>query len=424
MKRNEAVYTAIDIGSSKITTLMAHFNLDGNLEIIGVGTVDSSGIHKGIVKDEAKLSEDIRVSLDAARISSGVKPTPAFIGLTGGKLSSYNVTSATSRISQPDQRVSHAELSSIIHDTVPLIPDNTEDSLVQVISRGYTIDGVRTHQSPIGKKANELSVDSHVVLAKKATLETIMQCVQQGGASIHGMTLESIASSYSVLSADEKELGVVLVDIGGGTTDIAIFQEGSILHSSSIPVGGYHLTNDIAISCRTTIEAAEEAKVMFGNVGSSAMESEKINMPSRSGSDVLTIESSEIRELVRDRMSETLVLVMGKIRKAGLNRPPAAGIVFTGGTAKLPGLMELAEEIFHSPTRIGIPKYIAQMPEYISDPSYATSTGLLLWGVHSSGNNKSSTLKEEGRKSVVNIIRSNFTHIPFLKKLTASNEAK
>ena len=154
------------------------------------------------------------------------------------------------------------------------------------------------------------------------------------------------------------------------------------------------------------------------------MQSEKINMPSRSGSDVLTIESSEIRELVRDRMSETLVLVMGKIKKAGLNRPPAAGIVFTGGTAKLPGLMELAEEIFHSPTRIGIPKYIAQMPEYISDPSYATSTGLLLWGVHSSGNDKSSTMKEEGRKSVVNIIRSNFTHIPFLKKLTASNEAK
>ena len=331
MKRSEAIYTAIDIGSSKITTLMAHFNLSGNLEIIGVGSVNSSGIHKGIVKDETKLSEDIKVSLDAARISSGVKPTPAFIGITGGKLSSYNVTSATSRISQADQRISHAELSSIIHDTVPLIPKTTDDSLVQVISRGYTVDGIRTNQSPIGKKVSELSVDSHVVITKKATLETIVHCVRQGGASILGMTLESLASSYSVLSADERELGVVLVDIGGGTTDIAIFQEGSILHSSTIPVGGYHLTNDIAISCRTTVEAAEEAKIQFGNVGTKKLENEKISMPSRSGTDVLTIDSSEICDLLKDRMSETLVLVLGKIRKAGLHVPPAAGIVFTGG---------------------------------------------------------------------------------------------
>ena len=424
MKRNEAIYTAIDIGSNKITTLMAHFNMDGNLEIMGVGTVNSSGIHKGIVKDETKLSEDIRVSLDAACISSGVKSTPAFIGLTGGKLSSYNVTSATSRISQPDQRVSQAELSSIIHDTVPLIPDRTEDSLVQVISRGYTIDGIRTHQSPIGRKVNELSVDSHVVLAKKATLETIMQCVRQGGATICGMTLESIASSCSVLSADEKELGVVLVDIGGGTTDIAIFQEGSILHSSSIPVGGYHLTNDIAISCRTTIEAAEEAKVRFGNVGPNVIESEKIHMPSRSGSDVLTIESSEICDLLRDRMSETLVLVMGKIRRAGLHRPPAAGIVFTGGTAKLPGLLSLSEEISQCSARIGIPKYIGRMPEYMADPSYATSTGLLLWGVHSYGNDKTVVIKEDVNKSMVNIIRKNLFHIPFLKNFNASSTPK
>jgi cell division protein FtsA len=367
----EQIVVGLDIGTTKVCTVVGHGDPRGKLTIAGVGTVPSRGIKKGVVIDVEDTVAAIRESAERARHMAGVEFGSAVVGVTGEHIHSSNRRGTVS-IAGAGGLITADDVDRALQAAVMDVPADRE--IIHSLPRFFAVDGHRGVRRPIGMCGQRLEVETHVVTGTASFLQNVVQCAERAGLRVSGLVLEPIATSESVATADERELGVALIDIGGGTSDIAVFTDGTIMHSKVIPVGGNHVTRDISIGLRTPFDLAEQLKIESG-VASSSM------IPHGEALEVMTAGSGErqrlprtiLGEIIEARMSELLEMAREGV---GTFRLPA-GVILTGGGAMLPGAVELAQEIFQLPVRLGRPIDLAGWGEQVETPQYATAVGLL-----------------------------------------------
>jgi cell division protein FtsA len=375
------VIAAIDVGTTKICTIVATLDSGGGIQVLGVGLVPSHGLHKGMVVnvDEARVS--IADSIRRAEQASGVRVESAYVGVTGRHIHSTNNHGVVA-IPRNDRLVRHDDLKRVLDSAQSLnLPDDRK--VLHAIPRHYNLDNQERIKNPVGMHGFRLDVETHVITAAVASVQNLVKCIRSVGVEIADLILEPLASGESVLTAEEKELGVILADIGGGTTDIAVFRDGSIYHTSIIPVAGYQFTSDLSIGLGLPFDIAEAMKKKYGNVSP-----ENITKNEDSTLNVENGHSVSYRDLcgiIRDRMEELLRLILLEMPDSNYNAIAPAGLVLTGGGAKVAGLQALAKSVIRIPTRIGQPMGVYGITDILHDPCHATGVGLLIWGVHNQG---------------------------------------
>ena len=373
-------YAAIDVGTTKICTLVGQVGSGGEIEVTGVGIAPSRGLLKGMVVNIDEAAEAIRISVERAERSSARRITSAYVGITGSHLSCQN-SRAMVTISRTDHLVSLEDVTRVLHEARSVsMPSNRE--ILHVIPRSYILDGQEGVQNPVGLHGSRLDVEAHVVTGAVTSIQNLTKCVQQAGVEVENLVLEPLASSEAVLSEDERETGSVLVDIGGGTTDLAVFVQGSIGHTAVLPVGGHQFTQDLVIGIRAPYAAAEEAKLAYGSAEPGAIPpDEVVEIAAFGEGSKRPISRRLMSEILRARLDEVLDLTLHEIRVSGYHDLLPAGVIFTGGGAGLKGLTTVAEQALFMPVRIGVPEGVHGLVDTISSPAYAASVGLLLWAV-------------------------------------------
>lgn len=399
MRRNN-IYTAIDVGTSKVCTVIGRLELSGELEILGIGLVPSRGMKKGMVSNLGEVADATKESVQQAEFNAGTKIYSANVGLTGTHINSSN-TIATLDNRDYDNPVSSRDIKKVLQASSEYGSMDVDDSRVlHIIPRTYAIDGHWGVGDPIGMHTSTLAVETHVIQGSPAPIDSLIKAVSQAKVKVKGLMLEPLASAKAILAQEELEMGVVVLDIGGGTSDMAVFLDGNIWHSKIIPVGGFQLTRDIAIAFNTSYNAAEEAKVIFGSVDPSAIDlDDEIELPGFVPGTHYDIRRQDLCIVLKDRMEELFNLVLGELKECGLNTVPPGGIVITGGSAKIQGLVKMVEEMAGKPVRIGVPSGISGMPENMQDPSFSTALGLLIADAESNGRNEwyaTSKVKHKG----------------------------
>jgi len=375
-KRN--IITSIDVGTTKICTTLADVDEAGGIRIIGVGIAPSEGLHKGLVVNINDARESIRESVRKAEHTSGHKIESAYVGVTGRHVTSLN-NRAVVAITRNDRLVRPDDLKRVLSSArgVKLANDR---KLLHVIPRGYAVDGQSGVRNPIGMHGFRLDVEAHIITAAVTSVQNLIKCIRSIGLDIDDLVLEPLASSEAVLTEDEKQVGVVLADIGGGTTDIAIFREGSIWHTAILPVAGYQITRDIAIGLGLPFDVAEEMKKKYGSV-----------TPVYEGKDthinkdtLLTnghgVSHQDLCDIIRARVEEVLRLIVLEMPNSEYESLVPDGLVLTGGSSNLAGIEALGRNTLQLPVRVGLPMNIYGISDVLQDPAYATSVGLLLWG--------------------------------------------
>ncbi len=369
---------AIDIGTTKICTAIADLNEDGSMQLVGVGLSPSRGLHKAMVVNIAEAAEAIRESVKKAEQFTGMKIESAYIGVTGRHVTSLNNKGAIA-ITRGDRLVRSEDLRRVLHSAQSIVKIPSDRKLIHVIPRSYTVDGQVGVKNPVGMHGGRLDVETHVITAAVTSVQNLVKCVRSVGVDVEDLVLEPVASSEAVLTAEEKQNGVILADIGGGTTDICIFREGSIWHTSVIPVAGYQLTRDIAIGLGIPFEVAEEMKKRYGTV-LPAYEGKKQNDVAVSTDSHGGVSHQDLCEILRARVEEILRLIILELPRSEYESLVPGGLVLTGGSSNLSGIATLGQQILRMPVKVGSPLNIRGMAETLRDPSYATGLGLLLWG--------------------------------------------
>lgn len=376
-------YTGIDLGTSKVTTLVARVGAEGEPQVLGLGVAPSQGMEKGVVVDVREAGKAIGASVDEARRYVGRALSPAHVSISGAYTSSMTTTGVLDD-NGGAMLLSREQVRDLVRASYPSLEPGTE--LLHVIPRDFVIDGLRGIRNPVGLKASEARVETSVVVGESAALKKVRRAVEKGGVTVHSLVLSTLATGYAVLTEDEKEMGVVLVDMGAGTTDIAIFKGGSLWHSACIPVGGYHASRDLSVALGIPYEYAEEAKLRWGCAIPDMVEaSEEVLVPAFGAGSRQTVKRREMCEPIYDRLLETVRLIILKLRQAGLERLPTAGMVFVGGAAAMPGMQELVKRIVPGPVRIGIPTAAPGLPPEVRDPAFSAGVGILLWSMRHHG---------------------------------------
>jgi cell division protein FtsA len=373
----DTVIAGIEIGSSKICALMGKHEREGYLHVIGVGVVPSRGIRRGVVVNVEEAGESIAAAVERAERVSGYKIVSAYVTVSGGHISSQNnrgvvaVTRADRTIRQEDVKRA-MEAARVL--TLP-----SDRQIVHALPRAFEVDGQDGVRNPVGMLGYRLDVETHIVTGSTTAIQNMTQCLRRAGIGVDGLVLEPLASAEAVLSEEEKEMGVALVDIGGGTTNLAVFTEGTVCHTAIIGVGGGHVTNDVAVGLRTPLGVAEELKIKYGHALAAAVPDEAIQTSTfnNSGEEV---SRKELVGIMEARLEEICALVGAEIARAGYGGLLPAGIVLTGGSAETPGLDELAREVCRTPVRIGRHRRVTGLAEMVRGPAYAAAVGLLLWG--------------------------------------------
>ncbi|MBM2826770.1 MAG: ftsA-1 [Dehalococcoidia bacterium] len=375
------IVAAIDVGTTKVCTLVGHEDDNGVVQILGVGVSSARGINKGMVVDVELAAESIRISVERAEKSSGNPIDFAYVGITGSHIGSLNNKGVVA-INHNDRVVGLGDVERVIEAAKVInIPNNRQ--VLHVLPRSYTLDGLEGVKNPLGLHGFRLDLEAHIITGSVASVQNLTKCVEEAGVGVDGLILEPLASGEAVLTQGEKDTGVLLADIGGGTTDIAVFIDGSILHTSVIPLGGNHFTNDLVIGLRAPYAAAEEAKIRFGNVDpkSSAEAEEAVEVSGFGAETRRSVSPQLIRDILRPRLEEVLEMIMGEIRRTGLHSRLPAGLVLTGGTANLRGISSVASSLTKMPTRVGKPDGVYGLMETVSNPAFSTSVGLLIWAL-------------------------------------------
>ncbi len=372
----------LDIGTTKICAVIADI-VPGSLpEVIGVGTSPCMGLKKGVVVDLAATTEAIRSAVQKAQRMAGEEVHSAVVGVTGEHIACLNSRSVIA-ITHSDREISESDVDRLLETAkVIVIPPDRE--IVHAIPRWYSVDGQDGIHAPVGMHGNRLEVETHIVTGMSSFIQNVVKCVHQAGYAVDATVLEPIAAAESVLTPAETDLGVVLVDIGGGTTDLAIYIGGSIYYSGVVPVGGNHVTRDIAIGLRTSIEEAERVKASFGSaLSGSDGQNETFEFTGLGTSRPRQLPRKVLAEIIEPRMVELLQMVRGHIEKAGCADKAPAGLVLTGGGSLLEGLPELAEQAIGMAARIGSPAGVTGLVESVSSPACATAVGLVrFWARH------------------------------------------
>ncbi|MFQ5924561.1 MAG: cell division protein FtsA [Dehalococcoidia bacterium] len=374
MAKNEIV-ASIDVGTTKVCTIIANAGYGGGLQVLGVGVTPSHGLHKGLVVNIAEAKQSIREAVRKAEQASGLKMESAYVGVTGRHITSLNNRGVVA-IPRSDRLVRPDDLKRVLR-TARTVAVPSDRKLLHVIPRGYALDGQVGVKNPVGMHAFRLDVETHVITAAVASVQNLVKCIRGVGVDIEDLILEPLASGEGVLRADERETGVVLADIGGGTTDIAIFKDGSIWHTSILPVAGYQITRDIAIGLGLPFDVAEQMKIRFGSV-----------MPIYNGKEeesTLHMENGynisyrDLSDVVRARLEEILKLIALELPGTEYIKEVPSGLVLTGGSSNLLGIEALGQEVLGLPVRVGVPMGVYGIADILPDPAYATSVGLLLW---------------------------------------------
>ncbi len=371
----KGLITAIDVGTTKICTITASREATGSIRIIGVGITPSTGMHKGLVVNMNDAARSIQASVKKAELMSGHKIESAYIGVTGRHISSVNNRGAVS-ISNSDRLVRPDDLKRVMKSAQNIkVPE--ERKLLHVIPRGFAVDGHPGVKDPVGMHGQRLDVETHVITTAITSVQNVMKAVRNIGIDVDDMVLEPLASSEAVLTEEEKQNGVILADIGGGTTDVAIFRDGSIWHTAILPVAGYQLTRDVAIGLNLPFDLAENMKKRYASV--IPVYEGKSNTPEEMLQDGHGVSYQDLCDIIRARIEEIIRLVMLELPQTEYEKLVPAGLVFTGGSSNLSGLDSLASDMIRLPARIGSPLNLHGIPQSLRDPAYATAVGLVLW---------------------------------------------
>jgi cell division protein FtsA len=366
----------LDIGTSKVVAIVGEVKADGALEIIGIGTHPSRGLKKGVVVNIESTVQSIQRAVEEAELMAGCEIHSVYAGIAGSHVRSLN---SHGIVAIKDKEVVQGDVERVI-DAAKAVAIPADQKILHVLPQEYVIDAQEGIRDPIGMSGVRLEAKVHIVTGADSAAQNIVKCVQRCGLAVDDIVLEQLASSYAVLTEDEKDLGVCVVDIGGGTTDIAVFGGGAIRHTAVIPIAGDQVTNDIAVSMRTPTQYAEDIKIRYACALSQlANPDETIEVPSVGDRPPRRLARQTLAEIVEPRYEELFALVREELRRAGLEESVATGVVLTGGSAKMEGAVELAEEVFHMPVRLGVPQYVTGLAEVVSNPIHATGVGLLLY---------------------------------------------
>ncbi len=393
-KTDKNLIVGLDIGTSKVVAIVGEITPDGEIEIIGLGSHPSRGLKKGVVINIESTVQSIQRAIEEAELMAGCQINSVYAGIAGSHIKSIN---SHGIVAIKDREVSEMDLDRVI-DAARAVAIPADQRILHILPQEFIIDEQEGIREPIGMSGVRLEAKVHLVTGAVGAAQNIIKCVRRCGLDVDDIILEQLASSYSVLTEDEKELGVCLVDIGGGTTDIAVFSEGAIKHTAVIPIAGDQVTNDIAVALRTPTQYADEIKIKYAcALRQLANAEETIEVPSVGDRPPRKLSRQTLAEVVEPRYDELLSLVLAELRKSGFEGMIAAGIVMTGGSSKMEGVIDLAEEIFHMPVRLGSPQYVSGLSDVVSNPIHATGVGLLLFGEqHQSGGNGTQYFSAEG----------------------------
>ena len=379
------IIVGLDIGTSKVVALVAEVDADGQIEIIGMGSHPSRGMKKGVVVNIESTVQSVQRAIEEAELMAGCQIDSVYVGIAGSHVRSLN---SHGIVAIKDGEVIEADLERVL-DAAQAVAIPADQKILHILPQEYVIDNQEGIREPLGMSGVRLEAKVHLVTCAVNAAQNIEKCIKRCGLSVDEVILEQVASSYSVLTDDERELGVCMVDIGGGTSDIAIFTEGSIRYTGVIPIAGDQVTNDIAMALRTPTQYAEEIKIKYAcALTQLASADETIKVPSVGDRPPRDLSRQSLAEVVEPRYDELFTLVQAELRRSGFEDLIPAGIVLTGGTSKMEGVVELAEEIFHMPVRIGAPSRVKGLTDIVRNPIYSTAVGLLEYGaVHSRQSN-------------------------------------
>jgi len=379
-KSDKRMIVGLDIGTSKVVAIVGEIGSNGDVEIIGIGSHRSRGMKKGVVVNIESTVQSIQRAVEEAELMAGCQIQSVYAGIAGGHVKSLN---SHGIVAIKDREVGPGDVDRVI-DAAKAVAIPADQRILHVLPQEFIIDEQEGIKEPIGMSGVRLEAKVHLVTGAVSAAQNIIKCVRRCGLEVDDIILEQLASSHSVLTEDERELGVCLVDIGGGTTDIAVFTEGAIRHTAVIPIAGDQVTNDIAVALRTPTQNAEEIKVKYACALRNLTHSdETIEVPGVGDRDARRLARQTLAEVVEPRYEELLGLIQAELRRTGFEDLVAAGVVLTGGSSKMEGVAELAEEVFHMPVRIGVPKDVFGLADVVRNPIHATGVGLLQFGRNS-----------------------------------------
>jgi cell division protein FtsA len=403
-KENKRLIVGLDIGTSKIVTIVAELKQEGSLEVIGVGMHESSGMRKGMVVNIDDTVAAIQRSLEEAELMADCKISTVYTGIAGSHIKSSN---AKGMVKIKDKEVTQMDIDRVV-ETASSISLPGDQQALHNLAQEFSIDGQEGIKKPLGMSGMKLEVEVHIVTGAVAAVQNILKCVHRCGLEVNEMILQPLASSKAVLADDEKDLGVCLIDIGGGTTDVAIFTGGAIRHTAVIPIAGDQITNDIAMALRTPTKEAEDIKIKHGCALRQLAEDKPIEVPGVGERGPRTMSKQTLAEVIEPRVEELYSLVQAELRRSGYEDMLSSGIVLTGGSSAMQGMVELGEEIFHLPVRVGIPRYVGGLSDVVKTPRFATGVGLLLYGLEHQQRHEVSRMQSGSFKDVMSRMKEWF----------------
>jgi cell division protein FtsA len=375
--QEKKLIVGLDIGTSKVVAIVGEISATGSTDIIGIGSHPSTGLKKGVVVNIESTVQSIQRAIEEAELMAGCQIHSVFAGIAGSHIRSLN---SHGIVAIRDSEVNSSDVERVI-DAARAVAIPADQRILHILPQEFIIDNQEGIREPIGMSGVRLEAKVHMVTGAVSAAQNIVKCIKRCGLDVDDIILEQLASSYSVLTEDEKELGVCLVDIGGGTTDIAIFTEGAIRHTAVIPIAGDQVTNDIAVALRTPTQHAEDIKIKYACALRQLTSLEDtIEVPGVGDRESKKMSRQTLAEVVEPRYEELFTLIQAELRRSGFEEIIPAGIVLTGGSSKMEGLIELAEEVFHMPVRLGLPQGISGLVDVVRNPIHATGVGLLLYG--------------------------------------------
>ncbi len=385
MAKKDNIVVGLDIGTTKICAIVGEVKEDGRIDIIGIGSHPSRGLRKGVVVNIESTVESIKKAVEEAELMAGVEINAVFTGIAGSHIKSFNSRGV---IAIKDREISKADVERVI-EAAKAVAIPLDREILHVLPQEFAIDDQDGIREPLGMSGVRLEAEVHIVTGAVTSAQNIIKSCNRAGLDVLDIVLEPLASSHSVLSNDEKELGVAVVDVGGGTTDLAIFVEGGIWHTAVIAIGGNHLTNDIAVGLRTPAAEAEKIKKRYGcALTNMVRDDETIEVASVGGRPPRVLSRQVLAEIIEPRIEEIFGLVLKEFRKTGFEDRIASGVVITGGTAIMDGIPEAAERVMEMPARRGLPMNIGGLVDVVNSPMYATGVGLVLFGAQQTGAGK------------------------------------
>lgn len=377
VREDQNLIVGLDIGTSKIVAIVGELQPEGTVKVIGLGQHISRGLKKGVVINIESTMQSIQRALEEAELMADCKINNVYTGIAGSHIKSLN---SHGMVKIKDAEVSQMDVDRVI-ETARAIALPADQQILHILTQDYIIDGQEDVREPLGMSGMRLEAKVHIVTGAVAAAQNIVKCIKRCGIEVSDLILQPLASSMAVLTEDEKELGVCLVDIGGGTTDIAVFKQGAIRHTAVVPIAGDQMTNDVAVAFRTPTQSAEDIKVKYGCALRQLADSrETVEVPGVDGREPRLLSVQTLAEVLEPRVVELYEMVLSELRRSGMEEMIASGIVITGGSAMMRGMVELGEEIFHMPVRMGLPRYVGGLSEVVGNPRYATGVGLVLMG--------------------------------------------